>query len=802
MKKGFFYLFLIFTLVSNVSVAQQKVSVDSMINLYGQYFPQEKMHLHMDKPMYNAGETIWFKSYIFSGIYPSKYSTNFYIEMINPNTGEVIARKMYPIFEGTSSGNIDIPLDFKLPAVIIRAYTPLMLNFDEEFLFTKKVKIISPNIPLTTEETVLPPSISFLPEGGNLVAGLYNNVAFKAIDHFGDPITVMGEVKDSKGTVVAEFMPEHDGMGKFELNPVAGEKYTATWRDQNKKTHTTELPAVQPMGVNLKVGLIEDGIPFSLERTENATDNFKSLNVIAHFNQQVIFKAKVNLVATPTLSGKIPINNLPTGIVTITVFDNNWVAIAERIVFVNAEDYNFDVQVNPADKDLRKRGYNSLYVDVPFEPSANMSIAITDADATSTNPDDDNILSRLLLTGDLKGKIFSPYYYFLGNDEYMKAQVDLVMLTNGWRKYNWDVLTKGGFPEIKVPNEVFLSLKATLSGLLPSQVPKEAMLNVFMILPDSSRQMFMMPYDKEQFMEENLVFYDTVKLYYQFNKDQVLASRATVNFSTNTLRPGLKVDKDSSWYVPLPLDTALINRNKYFANELAKAASDRSQVLQTVTVRANKKTRLDELDEEYANGMFRSGNAYQFDMENEMAVAGMQSIFQFLQGRVAGLQITAQGPNVSMSWRGQQPTVFLDEMQMDVSAIANIPVSDIAYVKVMRPPFFGAMGGGAGGAIAIYTKKGKSSQSDIPSNLMQAVLYGYNSKKEFYSPNYAEKSDEHLADDLRSTLYWNPYVLTDSNNKRVKIEFFNNDVTKKYRIILEGMTSEGKVARVEKIVSE
>jgi hypothetical protein len=797
-------LFCFFILVAGGAIdSKAQVAVDSMINLYGQFFPQEKLHLHMDKPVYSAGESIWFKSYIFSGIYPSKYSTNFYIEMINPNTGDVLQRKMYPIYEGTSSGNLDIPADFKLPAVIIRAYTPWMLNFDEGFVYNKRVKIISPEIPLTTDTASLPPTIDFLPEGGNFVAGMVNNIAFKATDHFGDPIQAIGEVKDSKGSIVAEFMPDHDGMGKFELTPVAGEKYTATWRDDKKKTHTKALPAVQPVGVTLKLGLIDGALPFVLERSKNAPANLQTLNVIAHFNQQVVYKARINLTSIAVISGKIPVENIPTGIITVTVFDNNWNAIAERIAFVNAEDYNFNIQVNPIDKDLRKRAYNSVVVEVPDEISANMSIAITDADASATNPDDDNILSRLLLTGDLKGKIYSPYYYFLGNDEYMKSQLDLVMLTNGWRKYNWEKLTKGGLPEIKVSNENYLSLKATITGLLPSQVPKQAQLNVFMVLPDSSKQMFAMPYQNEQFIEKELVFYDTVKLYYQFNKDESLAARGTVNFSTNTLRPPMKMAKDSAWFVPLPLDTALLNRNKFFADELARITKDskKGQVLQTVTVTAQRKTKVQELDEQYTNGLFKGGDSYQFDMENEVAAAGMQSIFQFLQGRVAGLQITTAGGGVNMTWRGQTPIVFIDEMQMDAQSVMNIPVNDIAYVKVLRPPFFGAPGGGAGGAIAIYTKRGKASTADIPSHLSQAVLYGYNSAKVFYSPNYAEKSDAHAAEDLRSTLYWNPYVLTDSNSKRVKIEFFNNDITKKYRIIVEGMTPEGKLARVEKLVN-
>ncbi len=787
-------------------VAYGQQPVDSMVNTYGRNFPQEKVYLHFDKPVYSAGETIWFKGYIFSGIFPSKISYNFYVEMIDPNSGDVLQRKMYPIFEGTTAGNIDLPENFELPAVIIRGYTPWMLNFDEGFLFTKKIKIISPHTPLTTEQATLPPSLSFMPEGGNFIANISNNIAFKGIDHFGDPIQFNGEIKDSKGEIVAEILPEHDGMGKVSFIPAANEQYTATWRDADKKTYTTPLPSVSPFGANLHLlPVTDDQITFRVERSPNTPENFKTLNIIAHFNQQVIYKAKLNLEQITAVGGKIPVDQVPTGVVTVSLFDADWKPIAERISFINAEDYNFTVRVNPVDKDLRKRAYNSLVVEVPEEMAANMSISVTDASASTTGPDDDNILSRLLMTGDLKGKIYAPYYYFLGNDEFMREQLDLVMLTNGWRRYDWEKLVAGKFPEIKVPNEEYLSLKATLSGLLPSQVPANAQLNVYLVLPDSTKDILILPYENQQFIEKGLIFYDTVQVYYQFNKDPVLASRASVNFTTNTYRGPLKLQRDSSWFVPLPLDTALLNRNKFFADELAKVLADsrRVQVLDAVTVRANPKSRLQELDETYTSGLFSGGDAYQFNIMDEPAAMAMQNIFQFLQGRVAGLQITVMGGNVSMTWRGQTPTLFLNEMQMDANGIMNIPVPDIAYVKVLRPPFFGAPGGGAGGAIAIYTRRGSERPTDdIPSNLLKTVLYGYSAAKQFYSPDYSTKSDLHDREDVRSTLYWNPYILTDADNRRFKVEFYNNDYTRSYRVVLEGVTPEGKITRVERIVSQ
>ena len=126
-------------------------------------------------------------------------------------------------------------------------------------------------------------------------------------------------------------------------------------------------------------------------------------------------------------------------------------------------------------------------------------------------------------------------------------------------------------------------------------------------------------------------------------------------------------------------------------------------------------------------------------------------------------------------------------------------MGDIAYIKIFRPPFFGSVGGGAGGAISIYTRKGNDVQSrpgvGIPFNL----LTGYTSYKEFYSPDYSVPSSNAMAD-LRNTIFWDPFILTDKTTKRVKIEFYNNDVSKRHRIILEGINMEGKMTRIEKVV--
>jgi hypothetical protein len=143
--------------------------------------------------------------------------------------------------------------------------------------------------------------------------------------------------------------------------------------------------------------------------------------------------------------------------------------------------------------------------------------------------------------------------------------------------------------------------------------------------------------------------------------------------------------------------------------------------------------------------------------------------------------------------------LFLDEMPVDVGFLNGLPVGDIAYVKVLRPPFYGAAGGGSGGAIAIYTRKGDDLKSK-PGGLTTNSIAGYTPIKEFYSPNYSTFNKQNELRDVRTTLYWNPGVNTTSTHNAVKFTFYNNDVTQAFRVVIEGMSKEGLLTHYEQIL--
>lgn len=176
-------------------------------------------------------------------------------------------------------------------------------------------------------------------------------------------------------------------------------------------------------------------------------------------------------------------------------------------------------------------------------------------------------------------------------------------------------------------------------------------------------------------------------------------------------------------------------------------------------------------------------------------------VLSYLQGKVAGLMVSGSGSQASVSWRGGAPDLFLNEMHTDIGLLQGTPVSDIAYIKVFRPPFFGSVSGGSNGAIAVYTKRGgEGRKSDSNSRGMEnTILGGYSRFKEFYNPSY-EKSADNFDPDVRTTLYWNPFVLTNKKSPRVKLEFYNNDISKKLQVVLEGVNSEGKMIRMVKLL--
>src|SRR5262249_52245886 len=115
----------------------------------------------------------------------------------------------------------------------------------------------------------------------------------------------------------------------------------------------------------------------------------------------------------------------------------------------------------------------------------------------------------------------------------------------------------------------------------------------------------------------------------------------------------------------------------------------------------------EKLNEEYCTGLFKTYEGKIFDMENETSARTYLNILNWLQGRVAGLQINHKRDGTPFPViRNTRASVYVDELLVDPGFLNSISSSDIAMIKIIKGPFAGGFGNGAGGVVAIYTFKG------------------------------------------------------------------------------------------------
>jgi hypothetical protein len=774
----------------------QAQNIDAAIARYANEFGQERMYLHFDKSSYAPGETVWFKAYLMKAIFPSDESKTIYVDWTD-DKGNLLLHGVSPVQDAITFGQFDLPQNYQGKFIHVKAYTKWMLNFDSSFLYNKDIRILQ-NTKGPATKFQLIPEIAFFPEGGDVITGVVNKIAFKANDQFGRPIKIKGIIQNGKKELVDSLRIIHDGMGFFFLNPKPNESFSAKWKDEKGVEHVTQLPDTKTSGVALQVAIAGKKRNFLISQAAQSSPDLKSVNIIGTMYQQTVFKVMKEF-KDGNVQGIIPTEDLPSGILTITVFDDKWQPLAERITYVNNEEYLFQPEMTVQHWGLNKRAKNELEISVPDSLVANLSVSVTDIgiDADTT----DNIISHLLLTGELKGKVNNPAYYFLNTSDSMTRQLDLVMLTHGWRRFNWQDLAQGKFPKIIYQKDTsYLSISGKIFGATPSQLRGAGEIVLLVSQGKKQNQVIPVPVNPDgTFNDPSLILFDTAKVYYQLPKSKGLGD-VSVQFMQNRLPPFQNNLKATGLFYNHNSDTTGDSRHFKLADATAEELKMfNGKVLAGVVIQKKTKSDVQVLDEKYTSGMFSGGDAYQFDLLTDPFAASSYNIFNYLQGKVAGLQINSTSTPPSLQWRGSTPAIFLDEMPADADMVSNISVSDVAYIKVLRPPFIGASNG-SGGAIAIYTRRGGDQKTEPGKGLANNMVTGYNTIRQFYSPNYATISEENEKKDFRSTLYWNPEVVTTPGKSKVVLSFFNNDVSNAFRVVIEGMTKDGRLAHVEQVM--
>jgi hypothetical protein len=726
-------------------------------------------------------------------VMPAIETKTFYTDFLD-DKGNLLQHTTSPMIEGVTNGQFDIPVDYKGQFVFVRAYTRWMLNFDSAFLYTKQIRVLGNEV--TGAKQVPVPTIQFFAEGGDPIAGIPNKIAFKANDQWGKPVKVKGTITDAQGKVVDSLRTIHNGMGYVIMIPSEGVTYTANWKDEKEVGHTTKLPPAKASGASLQVSPAGATRRFQVNYTKDIAAANDTIHIIGTMFQHEVFRV-AKPTAGPEAKGAVPTQNLPTGLLTFTVFDKNWKPLAERITFINNEEAVFQPQFEVQHWGLNKRARNEIKIALPDSLLGSLSVSVTDQGIGRDSSQ--NIISHLLLSSEIKGQIYNPAYYFSANTEEMAQKLDLVMLTQGWRRFKWDEVISGTTPKPLYPKDTtYMTLSGTVYGAIPGQIPPGAAVVLMLKQKKGEGQVLLVPIETNgTFNEKSMVIFDTAQIYYQFqNKD---LKNATLQFMTDRLQPPTVRKMVGRLGFALLADTLGNYRQWLLANEANDIAEkNKIKTLENVIVKSKTKPAIQVMDEKYTSGLFSGGDGYQFDLVNDPFAKSSIDIFTYLQGKVAGLQISGSGANSSLSWRGGAPALYLDEMTSDVSMISSISVQDVAYIKVFRPPFMGGFNGG-NGAIAIYTRRGGDVKNEPGKGLANNKVEGYTAIKEFYSPNYSSFSQDNEQRDLRTTLYWNPNIEM-SSAKPVVLTFYNNDVTKAFRVIIEGMTKDGKLAHYEEVM--
>jgi hypothetical protein len=783
---------------------QQVASIDLFISklksLYQKY-PIEKVYLHTDKPYYIAGETLWFKAYLQnSQSDTSDLSKVLYVELISPYMKVQSAKQLF-INQLSTFGEFGLADTLSEGIYRVRAYTNHLRNAGTYYFFDKQIQVFNPrNKQKTTPNLSNKQEIDlqFFPEGGDLVYGLRSTVAFKAINPQGMGVAVEGEIYDSEGIKAATFKSNTLGMGSFKLAPALNRVYQARIKLQNGKEASYYLPNIKQSGfvMNLE-SMPENRLRLRIFANHNGLEGkAKEFFVIAQQNGEVFYSVKDSTGKTALMSD-IPKRILPQGIVHFTLFDGNNIAQAERLVFVNHQDFlQFSMGKDKETYSPQQKINVSIFIaDAQGQATeADFSISVTDLRKVTTKENEDNLLTNLLLTSELKGNIETPYFYFQNTPESEKALDDL-MLTQGWRRFKWKDL---------INNELTSNLYSIEKGMTIAGLAKGGLgapfknANVSVLNAANNIALTGKTDENGRFEIQGLNFEGISEFAIQVENEKKTKAEKIAIISI----PPPAVNEKSRTFFDA---NALTQQMSSITNHLPNVDSKPTQMLQSVTVSSSP------LPRDAYKSMKPYGTA-DATVRNEVLVInakGTANVLYGLKGQAAGVQIGRDvNGNFGVLIRGGVNSIkgsstallLFDGIPVDFDFFNSVNAEDIDHIDIIKSEKATAYGArGSNGAIAVFSRRDYKTVDKSVGLINQKVM-GYYAPQEFYSPNYETmKKEARTQSDLRSTIYWNPQVYANTNGV-ANVSFFASDVATTYRMVIEGRSWAGKLGRKEMII--
>ena len=832
-----------------------------------QVFPQEKIYLHTDKPYYISGERIWFRAHLADAAthIPMPVSRYVYVELINPLDSVVTRVKIIHDEAGAYHGHLQIPDDVPEGDYTIRAYTAYMQNLDENYFFTRTVRIGDPqartvhidtqfsfepgrrqdrvyatfrfshvtsgtpivpqtvrvsvnngrlmrvnvdfdgvasinfNLPtaarqrvilLEVEALMLPYrqfiqipmpdddfDVSFFPEGGSLMQGALSRVAFKAMKSNGQAANVSGVVYDQYGNEVATFNSQHLGMGSFRLVPQRGKTYHVIVENDSGETKRFELPAALDYGYSLSISRVRDRINISVVKPSETVQN-RELYLLAHTRGLVQFVMPWNHESDFVVARA---DQFPSGVLHFILFDAYMNPISERLMFINNPNDQAQVTYTTDQENYARRSLVQNTVTLTDSEgellTGSFSVSVT-SDRVVIPDSASNILTYLLLTSDLRGHVENPAYYFRGDNSSQLA-LDLLMLTQGWRRYDIAELAQGRFAQPTIPLEAGQIISGTVQRITLGTPVED--IEVTILSDEHGYFDFTQTNSEGRFYFHGGEFPDSTEFI-------VHAVRRRGMASMNLIMDEDIFPKRTLFVVPpAEIDRNIFAQHADIAEQMfISEGGIRVHGLSELIIRARRPVR----ESAFYSSTFADIN---FTLEEiNMHPAG--NIIELL-ARVPGVMVSFSPPSVRVG--ASTPIFVVDDMVWEFEDVLHgIPASIVAQIDVlgfMSPGFWGG-----GPTIVIFLKRSEDFANErITFNIDNIMPLGFQQPVEFYAPKYDTPQRRNTpTPDLRTTIHWQPVVQTD-NAGVASFEFYTTDDPTSYTVIIEGLTDEGSIIRHE-----
>lgn len=820
------------------------------INLFNRYLPQEKVYLHFDNTAYFMGEKMWFKAYVLrsDNHHATDVSRVLYVELLD-RSGNVVETQKLPIGAmGQADGVFDLRNVLAGGFYEVRAYTRYMLNWDSSWLFSRVFPIFetpgkegdysrpslgktawqvreSEKVP-TKEKTGISfakpedGNIAFFPEGGHLVENLSCRVAFEIRDRQGLPVNGTGELSCGE-ECLCSVSTSQNGRGVFSLVAQPGKIYSLNLKDKRGRLYRQELPVAEKEGCSMRLTRSGKSWCVTLNTTTSFAQDSLGIVLTAHGALK-----HVDVVAgSRSIYLSLPDSAIADGVNRVSVVNGAGQVLADRLFFQYPRTLKDSISVTVKETSLLPSSPINLSFHAP--PSTIFSLSVRDAD-TEKNISSLDCENWLLLAGELHGYVSHPEYYFESDDAEHREAADLLMLVQGWRRYDLSqMMGKKNF-KIVHPVEKGLSISGRLKGPQKKAIvsnqnlrfrlynelgqslsgnavtdslgyyvievpPCDGEWNMFVHIPkkysiEIDRNFSPSPRSLSllELMRPQDATAAMTSFHYSRNTDEVLEKPAGISMLSRVHMLPTVVKKKHFWESGIAWDN--ITEGKEVSYLYYNIDKERDRLL-------DKGEEIPYIYEwlKQKNHAFKGDYRELFDAFNP-AFWYDKDVCDFSYNGNPILWMLDNSPRCitnGLPFTGTVPLMksrTIDDMPVTMGEVKAIYITEAPNVwkRYLVGNAWAKIGNMA--TVFVYTHK---MFRKCPKNLRHTFFDGYSPAVEFYSPGYGELPSN---EDFRRTLYWNPYVRTNKEGY-VDLRICNTGTCRQLIISAEAITPDGNIVK-------